>query len=166
MAEKVNILLGIVAAIFAVLALVAFLNPVTVTDVKYVDKPVLVPVSVPVELNSSLQDAAATKILENDNFETLALNLAIADLEAKGYKDLFNAMDDNSNISIDEKGDISKVVIKDSDVSSVDVDEQDADVELELKVYYEDLSGDDVKSYITVDYSIVDGEVEDVVYTF
>ena len=164
MGENKTAFVAILIALLLLVALVVVIAQPAKVETKYVDVPKYVNVPVAVADNTTI--AIRDKLFESDDFEAFALNLAENDLAARGYKDLFEAMDDNSNISIDEKSDISKVIVKDSDVSNIDVDEKNANVELELKVYYEDLTGNDVKSYITVEYSIEDGEVEDVEYIF
>lgn len=123
----------------------------------YVDKPVA--------MADNSTNAKLDVLLEDKNFETVAYNLAVSDLESKDYKDLYNALV-AANYSIKEKSDISSVTIKDSDVTNADAKEGNADVSLELKVYFEDKSGDKVKVYVTVNTEIVDSDVEDVEYVF
>jgi hypothetical protein len=153
--------LVVIFALVAGLALGAVLFP----SEKIVVQKEVVTVTEKVAVADNSTNAKLDVLLEDKNFETVAYDLAVADLKSKGYKDLYNALVD-ANFSIDEKEDISKVVIKDSDVSGVDVKDGDADVKLELKVYFEDLSGDDVKEYVTVDFEVIDGEVEEVTYSF
>jgi uncharacterized membrane protein len=160
--KTLAIVLSILAAVIlgAILGGLAFSS----TEVVKVNVPQVETVYVAVQANSTAQDDAANLILKDDRFEAIALTLATDDLEAKNYKELYNFLV-SQNVSIDEKEDISKVVIKDSDVSNIDADEQDADVDFELKVYFEDLNGDNVKIYVDVATEVVDGDVEDVVYT-
>lgn len=101
-----------------------------------------------------------TEVLREINFKNAVKALALEELENRDYKALFNGMLD-LNISIDEKSDISKVVIKDVSIGPYDIDEQDAIVVQELKVYYEDITGESVKVYLTVTYTIDDLEVEE-----
>jgi hypothetical protein len=152
-------------ALVILLALAVLSLGLVVSQQKVVETEKIVTVNVPVLVSDNATQTKLDKLLEDDNFEVVALGLAKSDLEAKAYKDLYNAMKD-ANISIDEKEDISKVVVKDSDVSGVDVKDGDADVTLELKVYFEDLDGDDKKIYVTVNSEVIDSEVEDVEYVF
>ena len=123
----------------------------------------LVNVTVPVFDNST--NDKLNVLLKDENFETVAEKLAIEDLEDRDYKDLYKAMD-KKGIKIDEKEDINSVVIKEIEVKNIDADDGDANVELELKVYFENLKGNDVKIYLTVKSEIIDGEVETVKYKF
>ena len=157
---------GLLMSIVAIAALIIGLCiGLGVAPTKEVVKEVPVDKLVVVEGNSKLQDEAANKILKDDKYEVVAYNLAVAELEKKEYKELFNWMKDN-NVSIEEKADISKVVIKDSEVSDINADDEEATVELELRVYYENTEGDNKKVYINAEYDIVDGEVEEVEFSF
>lgn len=155
---------GLDYAVLAVVALLAFglgalafapeQKVVTVTSNNTVEKLVLVPA------NSTLQDEAAAKILEEDNFEDAVYALAVAELEERGYRNIFIYLEDE-NYDISEKEDISKIKITDSDVSNIDVDEGNAEVEIELRVYYEDFDGDNVREDLIFTAVIEDNEVED-----
>lgn len=98
---------------------------------------------------------------EDDLWESEAINLATEEFSRSDYKYVFRALED-----IDEKEDIEKVLIKDSEVTSFDVDDKDATVVQKIKVYYENLDGDDVKEYLIVTTYIEDGEVEDQEFEF
>jgi hypothetical protein len=113
------------------------------------------------ETNSSVDTEILAKLNADDNWKADAEALALTDLTENSNKHLYNYMLD-LELSIDVKGDINSVVVKDSDVTGADKDNKDAIVVQKLKVYYEDLSGDDVKTYITVTTTIVDGEVDNV----
>jgi hypothetical protein len=76
---------------------------------------------------------------------------------------LYNALVD-LNISIDEKSDIESVIYKDVKVVSFDVDEKDATVNFELKVYYENSDGDSKKVSIDASAVIEDADIEDFEY--
>jgi len=69
--------------------------------------------------------------------------------------------DDGMDLSIEDERDIDEVVIQDVTFSNMDVDDKDATVELELKVYYENSDGESRKKYITATAIIEDDEVED-----
>ena len=96
------------------------------------------------------------EIFEQDAWEAEAEVLALEELERKDYKDLGEFL-----VDIEDEDDIDRVLVKDLKFSGLDVDDKDATVELELKVYYEDLEGDSKKMYVTATADIVDGEVED-----
>lgn len=100
---------------------------------------------------------------EDDTFKASCKALATSEWSNRDYKDLFNAMDD-LGLSIIDKEDISNVIVKDDDVSGIDVDEGNCDVSQKLKVYFEDADGDSKKAYITVDTEVVDNDVEDQVF--
>lgn len=99
-------------------------------------------------------------------WKTEAIELATAEWTKRDYKEIYEFLDYEDNKTIDEREDIDKVLIKDSEVKNFDVDEKNANVEQLLKVYYEDLEGYTVKVYLTVITTIEDGEVEDVEYIF
>lgn len=101
-------------------------------------------------------DSVDEEINKNNVWEEQAINLATAEWSKKEYKAIYNALTD-----IDDKEDIDKVVIKDVEVTNLDEKDKDATITQELKVYYEDLNGNDVKDYITVITYIEDGEVEE-----
>lgn len=106
-------------------------------------------------------DALSKEILKDSNWATDAKALAQAELEKKSYKELFLSMSQDLNLSIEDKADISSVVITNTEVTGTDVEDKDATVNYELKVKYEDMDGDSKKSYIDVEYVIKDNEVED-----
>lgn len=155
---------GLDYAVLAVVALLAlavgglfFSNQeVRVIETKSVEQ---VLVSVPA--NSTLQDEAAAKILEEDNFEDAVYALALAELEERGYRNIFIYLEDEG-YDISEKEDISKIKITDSDVSNIDVDEGDAEVEIELRVYYENEDGDNVREDLIFTAVIEENEVESI----
>ena len=120
--------------------------------------------------------SAAEKILENDMWESTAEVLALDELEDRDYKDLkrwmvsavgFGGVNDSLNGTDYKDIDEFKVVIKDVEVldDTFDVDDKDAKVERELKIYFEDNSGDRVKKYITAIVTIKDGDVEDLKFS-
>jgi len=135
----------------------------SVPSAKEIAQNVQLPATQTVQYNdTALKNAVADvkNIVNKDNaWKTVAQNLASSEWADRNNKDVFNFMVDQ-NISIEEKSDISSIVIKDQDVTSFDADEKDADVTQELKVYYEDSDGDKKKLYINVDTVIEDGEVD------
>lgn len=157
----------LLATVFGILGLLvggiitysAFPKEVTKTDIKYVEVPV-----------SSYDDTAIKadistikyEILKEDTWKTDAENLAIAEFNDKGYKDIFNALVDEG-IEIDYKADIKSVAIinDETEVSGIDIEDKDAEVTQELKVYYENSDGDDKKVYLIVTTEIEEGEVTD-----
>lgn len=99
------------------------------------------------------------EINKDDLWKTEAKNIAFDELRDNDFQDFLN--DNGYNILDDQ--DVISWKIKDYDVSNMDADEQDADVELELRVrYYED--GDEDNTHWIVmygDFEIREGEVED-----
>lgn len=102
-----------------------------------------------------------TTLDEEDIWKDEAIALATSEWERRDYKDIYRFLED-----IDEREDIDKIVIKDGEVTSFDIDDEDATVIQELKVYYEDLNGDDVKVYLIVTTEIEEGEVENQWFEF
>jgi len=109
-----------------------------------------------------MEDLALIKedLVKDSNWKSDAIVLATDEMEEKDYRNVYNALV-ALNYSIVEKEDISNVVIRDSEVTAFDVDEK---VVQELKVYFEDLAGNDVKLYLTLTTEIKDNEVDDIVY--
>jgi hypothetical protein len=101
---------------------------------------------------------------EQDTWDADAKKLAVTELEDDDYERLFEFLVEQ-NISIEDENDM-EVIIKDSDVTSSDVDEKDATITHELKVYYEPVDAEDrLKVYVDVTTEIVDGEVEEQSFT-
>ena len=124
-------------------------------------------VSVPARNDTAVLDAVAdvrVTLNENDEFENTVFNIATADWSRRDYKEIYNALDDLFG-DIEEREDITNVVIRDEEVTSSDIDDEDAVVVQELKVYYENTDGDDRKVYLTVETEIEEVEVEDVEIT-
>jgi len=148
----------------AVLSYVAFPNIVEKEVIVY--KGIDVQYYTPPYNDTGLKaDIAAVKaeVLKDSDWEEAAKVLAIADMKERNYKNVYNALVD-LNMSIKDKEDVSSVIIKDSDVTDFDVDEKDATVVLDLKVYYENSDGDDKKAYLTLETEIIDNEVDDTIY--
>jgi hypothetical protein len=104
--------------------------------------------------------AVQAKLNEEDVFEDACKALAVEEYSDDKFEEMFDFLVAN-NVSIEDKEDISSVVVKDDDVNGVDVDEGNCDVSHELKVYFEDSDGDDKKVYINVDTEIEDNDVEE-----
>lgn len=100
------------------------------------------------------------KLFEDDAWEAEAEVLALEELEDNDYKKLYRYIKDVSTDGIDDEDDIEEVVIKDVTITNIDAEDKDADVELELKVYYEDADGDRKKIYTDVTIEIRDGEAK------
>ena len=104
-------------------------------------------------------DEIETTMNEDDDWENEAIAMAKYEWKSGNYRDLFKWMEDH--YSIVNREDIDRVVVKHTDVFEVDVDDEDAEVVQELKVYYERQNGAERTAYITVDTTIEDGYVED-----
>ena len=137
-----------------------FPNTVEKTVVQNVTVPQIV--EVPYNDTAIVADIADIKAIlnEDDAWEIAAEDIATEEWSENTYKDIYNAMI-ALNISIDDKTDIDKVVIKDTSFSGMDVDDKDAEVTQEVKVYYEDLNGDDKKIYLDIVTTIADNDIED-----
>ena len=104
---------------------------------------------------------AAEKILEEDTWEVVSEALVKEELENKDWKELGRFLLNDSSATSSDVEDLNmEVTYKDIDFGAFDVDEKDMEVTVDLKVYYEDSSGDRLKKYITVEASVVDGEVD------
>jgi len=122
-------------------------------------------------MNFNVSDGPKTiaiyeNIFEEDAWEAQSEMLAIDEIEDDNYENLYDFMtntieDDGMDLSIEDERDIDEVVIQDVTFSNMDVDDKDATVELELKVYYENSDGESRKKYITATAIIEDDEVED-----
>jgi len=104
-------------------------------------------------------DIIQTTLDEEDLWKDEAESLATIEWSERDYKEIYKFLDSVVNIS--EREDIDKVIIRDSEVISFNIDDQNAIVEQEVKVYYENLDGDDVKEYLIITTEIKEGEVED-----
>ncbi len=102
-----------------------------------------------------------TTINEDNDWEDEALAMAKYEWKDRDYKDIYKAINSLCEFEIDDRDDIEYVRIKDEDVNSFDVDDEDAEVVQEVKVKYEDENGHDQKVYFTIETEIEDGEVED-----
>lgn len=100
-----------------------------------------------------------TTLDEEDTWKDEAIALATEDWEKRDYREIYKALDDIF-ANIDDRDDIESVSIKDEEVTSFNVDEEDATVVQELKVKYEDLNGDTIKVYLTITTEIEEGEIE------
>ena len=125
--------------------------PVTVTEITYNDTAILADVA---KVQATLD--------EDDLWEAEAISLAEA--EWNENDELFDALIDLGIVDLDDEDDIYKVVIKDTDTDNLDADDNDADVSQEVRVYYENDTGDNVRVTLDIDTEIVDNEVEDVSY--
>jgi len=119
-------------------------------------------------INTKIDDLSAKidasdLIDDKEVWETEAVKLATDELSSKKYKELYNYINSNASLftAVDEREDISKVIITDTETDDLDEDDKDAVVTFELKVYYEDINGDEKKVYIDVETEIADGEVEE-----
>ena len=96
-------------------------------------------------------------ISDTDNgWKQTAVDMATQEWSYRNYKPLFDVMK-----HIDERQDITKVVVKTFKVENADSFSQDATVIQELKVYYEDKYGRDKKDFIRVETTIIDGDIDE-----
>lgn len=99
------------------------------------------------------------KLFRHDNEKEMSLNLAVEELDKKDFKqNMFDLLELNS--SIESYKDITSIVVKDSDVS---LSGDEAEVSLDLKVYYF-IDGDkeeDMKAYVNAVCSVVNIEKDD-----
>lgn len=112
----------------------------------------------------TLQD----EILAEDRWDATAEVFATEELEDDDYEELGEWILDEFSDTFTGNEDIEdldlSVTVKDVKIVSSDVDDQDAIVEFDLKVRYEDNSGDRVRKYITATVEIDDGEAETPVF--
>ena len=111
------------------------------------------------------QDALTAELLAEDVWESSAEVLALTELEDRDYKELGRFVLNDSSATRDDVDELGlSVEVKDVSYSGMDHDDQNGVVELELRVRWEDASGDRTKATVTATVTIEDGEVEDVAY--
>ena len=110
-------------------------------------------------ISEQLNDVQST-LDEEDNWKTEAIDLSTDEWAKRDFRDIYEAIEDLFD-DIDEKEDIDRVVIRDEEVTSFNVDDEDSVVVQEIKVYYEDEDGDDVKVKLEIITEIEDGYVEE-----
>lgn len=125
-------------------------EPVQITSVEYNDTAIKADIA-----------AIQNTLDEDDLWEADAQKLAEAEYT---NRHLYNALIDLGIVDLDDKDDIEKFVVRDTDISGADADDKDADVEQEVRVYYENSVGDDVRVTLIITTEIVEGEVEDTDY--
>lgn len=127
------------------------------------DGEVVIPEELDVEKFNELYDA----YFEVDAWEAEAQVLTEEEYEENDYKDLFRWMTDplKGNLPIDDRDDIDRVVVKDTDFFDMEARDKNGEVVQDLKVYYEDSFGDDKKVYITVTTVFDEGEIDTQVFT-
>lgn len=113
-------------------------------------------------LDAKVTDLQAV-LLKDDAWESAAKVLALEELEDRDYKALGRFILNDSAATSDDVDELSlDVTVRDVDYSAMDSDEQNGVVKFELRVRYEDLSGDDQKTTVTATVTLEDGEVEDI----
>jgi hypothetical protein len=125
-------------------------EPVEVTSVEYNDTAIKADIA-----------AIQNTLDEDDLWEAEAIKLAEAEYT---NRHLYNALIDLNVTDLDDKDDITKFVVRDTDVSGADATDKDADVEQEVRIYYENSVGDDVRITLIITTEIVENEVEDTDY--
>lgn len=164
-------IIGILALISVILCAFVLLKPlapgVTKDEVKIIVDEAIAGISVPVSgevtVNlSGIEDRLVeieTTLNEENDWKDEAIALATGEWEERDYRAIYRAIDDLYD-NIDEREDIEYVRIKDEEVTSPDVDDQDAVVIQNVKVKYEDKDGDDKKVYLTITTDIEENEIE------
>ena len=110
---------------------------------------------------SSVQD----KILAEDAWEATAEVLALSELENRDYKELGRFILNDSQATRDDVDELDlSVEVRETDFSGMDDEDQDGQVTFDLRVRYEDSSGDRQKQFVTATATIEDGEVEDLTF--
>jgi hypothetical protein len=151
------ILVGLLCVLSLVSTYVVFNNA---PKVQTVEKPVLV--GIPYN-DTALRDEVAVikaEVTKEADFKAVAVKLAEAEWNNK--RDVYEALIDLGVTDLDYKSDIDKIVVRKTTVSSIDVDEQNAVVVQEVRVYYENSDGDDKRVTIEVTSIIEDGEVDEI----
>jgi hypothetical protein len=98
---------------------------------------------------------------EDDTWKATAI--AMAEDEYTN-RHLYDALKDLNVTDIDDKSDIDRFVVKDVDTNDLDADKKDAEIIEEVRIYYENHVGDDVRFTLEVTTTIEDGEVTDTEY--
>ena len=100
-------------------------------------------------------------LFEEDRWEATSEVLALEELEEDDFEELREWVVTEYNLSEDaEDVEDFSVSVRDTDFSSMDVDDQNGVVTFDLRVRFEDDSGDRVKKFVTATVVIEDGEVE------
>ena len=113
---------------------------------------------------SAKVDALTKEVNEDDDFKLAVLDLATNEYERNKDKAVFNAINDYCTYKITAREDISSIVVDDSSVRRIDVDEGNAKIFQELKVKYEAEDGSNKKCYLDVSTVVKDSEVDSQVF--
>jgi len=152
MEKQTNLVIWVVAALVIGAILTAIVMPSKVETIAVASQCPIMPACNPTlscpELVINISDV-------DTDWKQAAVIMATEEWNYKGFRPVFEVMK-----NIDEKEDISKVVIKTERVKSFDAFSQDAVVIQELKVYYEDKDGDDKKAFVLVKTTISNGEID------
>ena len=139
-----------------------------ITALEEADNVPVVTVVEPTQLDNVQADVEAIKadMFAEDAIEAEAEVLALDEIEDDDYEVLFDFMvkpvvDGGLGLDIVEEEDIDNVVVRDVDSEVTDLEDREATVVHDLKVYYEDADGNDKKVYLTVESEVEDSEVED-----
>jgi hypothetical protein len=124
-------------------------EPVVITNIEYNDSAIVADIA---NIQATLD--------KEDLWEAEAIKLAEAEYSKKS---IYRALIDLGITDLDDKSDISKWVIRDTDVTG-DADDKDADIEQEIRVYYENSEGTNKRITLIVTTKIVDNSVEDTDY--
>lgn len=106
-----------------------------------------------------------TQVNKDDLFKASVEKISLTKVLRDKNRDIFNFLNEH-NYTVVDREDISSITVKDEKVTSFDTDEGNADVTQELKVYFEDSSGDKHKVYLDVDTSVVKNEADKQVINF
>lgn len=157
---KVLAILTIIALVLSACSLIYVAGkPAAEPQIVKVDNPVVTETAYNDSVVNAKIDSLTAYMQKDDICKANAEELASEYYSERSNYRLFNGMDE-LGLSIVEKSDISSVIIKNQEVTACDTDNNDASVVQELKVYYEDSTGEKVKAYLTVETEIVDNDVD------
>lgn len=117
------------------------------------------PVAIPFPIVDNTTSEIRSFLLKDKDYEAVAYDLAIAKLEDDDYADLFDFLVDNG-IAITDESDIKSYKITDKDASNVDGEDKDADVNFELRVYYENAEGENKRVNLIAYFVVDNGKIK------
>jgi len=126
----------------------------------------------PEDIQSQLDDINQ-KLYEEDNYKSFLKKVAYDEIfndddepQRSFLKDLYSELKDQG-YDIDSRSDIEYVKVRDVDVNSFDIDDEEGVVEYKLKTrFYDETEEDDLKETFYVTFTIEEGDVEEIEFEF
>ena len=112
--------------------------------------------------NNTKIDAIHTEIFEVDAFESAVEVLVTEEIEAEKRSLLRDIAEELPRLDRSDYKDIDKISIRDIDVNITDIDDKDAIVNVELRVYYDSNIKDNVRKTVNLVVTVEDNEIDDI----